>query len=59
MNLRPCILPNSQIYITGNTSLIFVSFLFIDNKTSVVVDIPEQTQVIKGNRFVSLKEKIV
>lgn len=45
--------------IPDNTSLICVSFLFIDNKTSVEVDIPEQTQVIKGNRFVSLKEKIV
>jgi hypothetical protein len=35
-----------------------VSFIFIDNKTSVEVDIPEQTQVIKGNRFVSLKKNI-
>jgi hypothetical protein len=36
-----------------------VSFIFIDNKTSVEVDIPEQTQVIKGNRFVSLEKNIV
>jgi hypothetical protein len=36
-----------------------VSFIFIDNKTSVEVDIPEQTQVIKGNRFASLKKNIV
>lgn len=48
----------SQTYITVITSLIFVSFIFIDNKTSVEVDIPEQTQVIKGNRFVSLKKNI-
>ena len=59
MNLRPCMSLKSQTYITGITSLIFVSFIFIDNKTSVEVDIPEQTQVIKGNRFVSLKKKIV
>lgn len=49
----------SQTYITVITSLIFMSFIFIDNKTSVEVDIPEQTQVIKGNRFVSLKKNIV